>query len=160
VESHWKNCLAKLGKRFHGFYLTGVQIEDLKSKKLLKFVSFGLEIRFPGGKAKDVGADFRIAVLKRNDLIGSGEEGKVVWVVDTEQAWVGHNNLVHDWGTLPKALTWDAPTADKANFDMQDDDFEDSLSILIIFEMLRTAPLPEETTVAQFRGVWNFTHAC
>lgn len=159
MESVWKNCLAKLGKRFHGFYLTDAQITDLQSKKLLKFVSFGLEIRFPGGKARDLGADFRTAVLKRNELFGTNDEGKVTWIVDLEKAWAGHNNLVHDWMTLPKALIWDAPTADKVNFDLENDDFSESLSMLVIFEMLRTAPLPEETTVAQIRGVWNFSHA-
>jgi len=120
--------------------------------KMVRFTDFGVEIRYPGGKVRDIGADFRIIAMLKEE---AGKKTKRL--VDPGKIWEAPQSLVRTWEELPKAFNWIAPTKDEYNKNYEHTKDEHLYSIVLCRHLLRNSGLSDNTVIAQIRGVWNFT---
>jgi hypothetical protein len=131
--------------------MSSKQVDELRESCKVKFVDFGLEVRFPGGKTREIGGMFWFLVdLSEN--VSVQLEAKKIYSSTAEH----QQSIEYEYHKMPTRLGWRPPSKDDAEKNWENVLPEGQYVIKIATKMVRSSVL-SDSVVAQFRGFWNFT---
>jgi len=131
--------------------LNETEFNAVEERDHVRFESLGLRIEFPGGKEKNVGAEFHILVLKNEDVGPKGARK-----ISSAKIEADKQSIVVNWDQLKTSYVWDPPTEGNAHLNYDERDYKHVLAIVVRVHVMRTNCDPK-ATLARIQGFWKFS---